>query len=661
MRRLYIQLRARGQRCRVLRMAAILLCSLWLMLSPGASSAQTPGGALSFGGVSEYIEVPDAASLDISATVTIEMWIQTTTAANAVLLEKSNNNTNYGLQLNAGKLLFLVSPNAATGQLQSHGAVNDGQWHHVAGTYNQATHTMNVYIDGTVDNTSATITDAITPNTQTLLIGSRSGTLAFAGQMDEIRIWSRELCAGEIQNNKNCEVTTSQNGLVAVYHLDEGIAGGNNSGTTAPGAPAITTVTTSDGQATVSFTPPASNGGIAITQYTVTSSPGGFTASGASSPVTVTGLTDGTPYTFTATATNIAGTGPASVASAAVTPTGLPGVLTITSVTAGNTQVSVAFNPPANNGGSPITTYTATSTPGTLKKTGISSPLVVSGLTNGTTYTCKVTATNANGAGAASAASTPVTPATVPGAPSISSVTGGDQQVTVNFAPPASNGGRAITGYQVIASPGGSTVSGTVSPIIVTGLTNGQSYTFTVRAINAMGVGLPSAPSAAIAPQAASTQTVLLAYSATFGAWIDVVTGNIFDLGAGAEIDPNDGSTKVPPSATAPPFIQISISAQVVSFDPTTQRYYTYRYSYIDPLQQLEFDRSGNIIAGVDPSLPLYLITTNGQMVNLFDPNTFVDGSGNWYGILLDPGTETPITGDVVLYTPMPTPSPWLL
>jgi hypothetical protein len=90
--------------------------------------------------------------------------------------------------------------------------------------------------------------------------------------------------------------------------------------TAPPGAPVGVSAGAADGQATVSFDAPASNGGAQITSYTVTSSPGGLTAAGAGSPITVTGLANGTTYTFTVTATNSAGTGPTSAASNPVAP-----------------------------------------------------------------------------------------------------------------------------------------------------------------------------------------------------------------------------------------------------------------------------------------------------------------------------------------------------
>ncbi len=79
-----------------------------------------------------------------------------------------------------------------------------------------------------------------------------------------------------------------------------------------PGAPADVSATAGDRQATVEWTAPADDGGSAITSYTVTSSPGGKTATvgGSKRTATITGLTNGTTYRFTVTATNSAGTGP---------------------------------------------------------------------------------------------------------------------------------------------------------------------------------------------------------------------------------------------------------------------------------------------------------------------------------------------------------------
>ena len=84
---------------------------------------------------------------------------------------------------------------------------------------------------------------------------------------------------------------------------------------------------------------------------------------------------------------------------------------TIGTATAGSSQVSVAFTAPACVGGGAISGYTAFSNCGARPASGASSPLVVTGLTNGTPYTFKVIATNVYGPSYPSAASASVTPA----------------------------------------------------------------------------------------------------------------------------------------------------------------------------------------------------------------------------------------------------------
>lgn len=266
--------------------------------------------------------------------------------------------------------------------------------------------------------------------------------------------------------------------------------------TTVPGAPTIWLTTPANASATVNFIAPF-DGGSPITSYVVTSSPGNITATGAgtASNITVNGLTNGMPYTFTVKAANANGWGTASTQSTAVTPSTIPGAPTIGTATPGNASATVSFTPPTDNGGATVTGYTVTSNPGNRTATGTASPIAITGLTNGTSYTFTVTARNVNGSGTASTPSVAVTPSTVPGAPTSVTVAAGNASATVSFAPPTNNGGAVITGYTVTSNPGNLTATGTASPITITGLTNNTAYTFTVTAANLDGSSVASGPS----------------------------------------------------------------------------------------------------------------------------------------------------------------------
>ncbi len=278
-----------------------------------------------------------------------------------------------------------------------------------------------------------------------------------------------------------------------------------------PGWPTGVTAYAGNAQATVSFLAPASNGGSAILNYTVTSSPGNFTATGSTSPITVTGLHNNTYYTFTVTATNAVGAGAVSAPSNSVRPhsPAPPGPPTAVAATAGNGQATVSFTAPASNGGSTISGYSVTSNPsgGVDNNAGTTSlSHLVTGLTNGIAYTFTVTATNSSGTGPASAPSNSITPASSPGAPTGVTAVAGNGQATVSFTAPASNG-NPITGYTVTSSPGNHTATGTASPITVTGLSNCTAYTFTVTATNVAGTSVPSPASNSITPPGAPTIT----------------------------------------------------------------------------------------------------------------------------------------------------------
>ena len=286
---------------------------------------------------------------------------------------------------------------------------------------------------------------------------------------------------------------------------------------TVPGAPTIGTATGGNASAVVTWTDPSSNGGATITSYVVTPYIGGAaqTAQSFSSSATsgtVTGLTNGTTYTFTVAAINSAGESAQSAASNSVTPVTTPGAPTIGTATGGNASATVTWTAPASNGGATITSYVVTpyTSVGNVAQTAqtfnsAATTETVSGLTNGTAYYFKVAAINSVGTGNQSGSSNSVTPMTVPGAPTMGSVTSGNTTVTVNWTAPASNGGSPITSYVVTPYIGGlaqiaQSFSSSATSGMVTGLTNGTSYTFTVAAINSVGESNQSGSSSSVIP-----------------------------------------------------------------------------------------------------------------------------------------------------------------
>ncbi len=271
------------------------------------------------------------------------------------------------------------------------------------------------------------------------------------------------------------------------------------------------TTSTSTGPATVSFTPGADNGS-AITNFRATcvSSNGGVTRAkvGPASPLTFTALTTAKRYTCTVTGTNAYGTGAASSVSPALV-VGAPGppthVKTVSaSTTVATGSVKVSFSPGANNGKAitGFTTSCVSSNGGVARATtGAASPLTVTVLTTGKSYTCTVRGTNARGTGSASSAS-PAVIVGSPAAPAVVTATKvGSGQLGVSFTPGANNG-KAITGYTAtcVSSDGGAsgTKSGAASPLTVTTLTAAKTYTCTLDATNSRGNGLPSSASPAV-------------------------------------------------------------------------------------------------------------------------------------------------------------------
>lgn len=281
---------------------------------------------------------------------------------------------------------------------------------------------------------------------------------------------------------------------------------------TTPEPPTGLTVASGDSQATVTFTSGA-DGLSAITNYEYSLDGTTWTAlnpADSTSPVTVTGLPNGTAQTLTLRAVNSVGSSDASSA-VNVTPVGLPSAPTVTSVDWDDTAASIYFTPPTSNGGAPITTYEYSLNAGgswNPRTDGgtTESPLIVSGLTTGTTYSVDLRALNSAGGGATQPTpvvvtpGAPHTPPTPPptyaaGAPTDVRAAAGPGRATIRWSPPSSTGSFPVTHYRVTAEPGGASCLTTTTSCTVVDLMPGSTYTFRVSALNGAGWGPASAPS----------------------------------------------------------------------------------------------------------------------------------------------------------------------
>jgi hypothetical protein len=416
---------------------------------------------------------------------------------------------------------------------------------------------------------------------------------------------------------------TTPSGAISLYALSNVLTVGG--ATTAPSAPTNLIGTAGNGQVSLTWTAPSSNGGSAITDYKIQhSSNGGTTwsdfnriASTATS-ATVTGLTNGKAYVFRVSAVNVAGTGAWSAQTLPVTPRTVATAPTNLVGTAGNGQVSLTWTAPSSNGGSAITDYKIqhSSNGGTTwsdfnRIASTATSATVTGLTNGKAYVFRVAGVNAAGTGAYTAPTLPITPLstgfnssiktirgansdipdsfygeavgislvsvthaitlryddlgvsgpafimdiqiggeivaaatvafgldtrlylgkpfaleylgqtyrgafangvvvvnTVATAPTNLAGTAGNGQVSLTWVAPSSNGGSAITNYKIQHSSNGGTtwsdvnrIASTATSATVTGLTNGKAYVFRVSAVNGAGTGAWSAQTLPIRPR----------------------------------------------------------------------------------------------------------------------------------------------------------------
>jgi prepilin-type N-terminal cleavage/methylation domain-containing protein len=174
-----------------------------LILSPTWSSdtPQAVGCSLLFNGTSNYVTIPDAPHLDVSPTITVSVWIKTSSTAlvHREIVRKSASGVGWFLLLNnAGKIAFAPSGNSA--EFSNGYAYNsDDKWHMVAATFNGTTVTL--YLDGTQQITY-TSSGPLSVNADPIGVGALTvgPSQFFPGLIDNLRIYGRALTAGEVRS-----------------------------------------------------------------------------------------------------------------------------------------------------------------------------------------------------------------------------------------------------------------------------------------------------------------------------------------------------------------------------------------------------------------------------------------------------------------------------
>ena len=202
----------------------------------GGWSDAPSAAALLFDGSNDTVNAGNASSLDIERTspMTYEAWIKTTTDGNQSIIEKKENAApfrGYGMLTGSGGFIFfqMISTfSSSTLEVRSINDLNysDGNWHHVAITYDgsSAPSGVTIYFDGLSVSTTTTINTLSTTisTTANFYIGSRNaGGQFFNGTIDEVRLWTVERTASEIKDNMYTQIDPTSANLTGYWRINE--------------------------------------------------------------------------------------------------------------------------------------------------------------------------------------------------------------------------------------------------------------------------------------------------------------------------------------------------------------------------------------------------------------------------------------------------------
>jgi fibronectin type 3 domain-containing protein len=457
------------------------------------------GNALSFNGTTSYVDLGNPVSLQNTGSMTWSAWVFATANPpdDGQIVARSDGTAGWQFKTtpDTGVRTFGVAVTGTGGLVQrySNTVIALNTWYYVTGVYNTATATLDVYVNGVLDNgvLAGTVPSAQTLASVNVNIGRRTGGYYFNGTIDEVRIYNRALSQAEIQNDMNTPVG----------------AAADTQPPTVPTGLSATAISVSE----IDLNWTASTDNVGVTGYLVELCQGAgcstFAQIGTASSTSFksTSLTAGTSYSYRIRATDAAGNSSnySSVVTAVTqavdtTPPTAPSNLTASSIS--SSQITLTWTASTDAGGLhgySIERCLTSSCVFTVIVPYITSTVYNdTGLTAGTSYSYRVQASDSAGNLSAysnvATASTPAPdtqPPTTPG--NLTATASGSTQINLSWN--ASTDNTAVTGYLLERCQGAGcsafTQIATTSSVSYsdTGLTAGTSYTYRGRATDAAG------------------------------------------------------------------------------------------------------------------------------------------------------------------------------
>ncbi len=205
-----------------MKLKTLFVGLLWLISQTCFAQA---GSALQFDGSSSYVQVADNSLLN-PFPMTLTVWFRTTNGSNPSqgIVDKYVNSSGNGyfLVVQNGRLRGYYSiPGKLAIDAQSTTSVVDGFWHHAALTVDASGGKL--YLDGVLIGTGVWSGGAAPAGAAPFLIGNlQPGGEFLQGQVDEVTLWNRSLGGAEVNNLKHRQLAGTEDGLVALWHFDDG-------------------------------------------------------------------------------------------------------------------------------------------------------------------------------------------------------------------------------------------------------------------------------------------------------------------------------------------------------------------------------------------------------------------------------------------------------